>query len=375
MKRAAPRVVICGGGVAGLACAHALLQRGCEVDVVFRDPFEGSSFTNQKWRHSGVLYETPELVNEVWDAYRGMDPLLELPFLTGAPHARFMASDPDLLDQHEARWQAWDIARKGLIARRFSLRSGYREGSLGTTPWIGGFLTPDRVMDYPSLISHLLRVVTQMGGRLHAGSSVTDLIEENGEARGVRFQSPQGREERLSADQVVVTLGAWTNTFLARAGLHVPVSLVKSNVLAYPGELVPSITLWLGDQVTLVPYQGTTLIADHRWVDVEDPRDRSPHAENVARLVDDLKRTFSQWPDLPFQARGCIKTEEIVVGPYPRNPNMAIFEASRVGMPGLTVAFPGKASLVFVMARRVADAVLSGHKKTGVPVGNTPVLL
>jgi len=57
-------VVVIGSGVAGSAVATALCCRGHEVTLLYRSPHEGSSFTNQKWNHSGLLYPAESIARK-----------------------------------------------------------------------------------------------------------------------------------------------------------------------------------------------------------------------------------------------------------------------------------------------------------------------
>jgi hypothetical protein len=112
-----------------------------------------------------------------------------------------------------------------------------------------------------------------------------------------------------------------------------------------------------------VPYCGTTHFADTRRRAVSDGADRTPVAEDVEALKEDIAVCFPALrPDLlrRMAARGCLKIE--AVGTTRSNPDMVVFDEKDHQVRGLWVLFPGKASLAFALAREVGRQILASRK-------------
>lgn len=372
MSRKYSEVTILGCGAAGSAIAYFLAQKGVQVSVLYRHEDEGSSFTNQKWRHSGLLYRTREMALQIWDAYQNMDPQLELPFVVGNQEAQFVGSDPEILESKKDLWTRWRISEWGLDAKPLSIPENANIGVFGETSCIGGFATPDFALDYPAVIRNLRRQTKLLGAEVISGVSIERLTCNNAKIERVIYSDGTGTKE-LYCDHCVVAMGAWSSQILNTIGVHPPIRLYKSTVLTFDGELVPRITVWLGDPLSdmphgcamnMVPFKGKTLVADTRFTPVSSPDDLAPDKQSAEALISDLRKCFPNWDIPEWQMHGCIKAEEYLGEDRPRTQNMAIYyEESNHrychGINGLTVAFPGKASLMFTLAEEVGLHVLN----------------
>jgi hypothetical protein len=167
-------------------------------------------------------------------------------------------------------------------------------------------------------------------------------------------------------------MGAWSLPLLQTVGVTLDVALLKSNVVVYEGEFVDHIVGWLDEPgVTVVPFKGNTFIADNRSTPVEHADDLTPvHLES---LYEDLATCFPTLDVEGLKSRavrsyGCIKTGG--AEPPPPHPiaRIRVFSEKEHtirgrketghGIRGLTVAIPGKASLMFPLAEEVVRLVL-----------------
>lgn len=69
MARRQTDIAILGCGSAGAAIAHELaLRTSHKIAVLYNGDREGSSFNNQRWKHSGLLMPVEDLARELWAA-------------------------------------------------------------------------------------------------------------------------------------------------------------------------------------------------------------------------------------------------------------------------------------------------------------------
>ncbi|HLV78937.1 MAG TPA: FAD-dependent oxidoreductase [Chthonomonadaceae bacterium] len=352
MERETTGTAVLGFGIAGAWTAYELARHGEPVTVIDRSDGVASSLTNQKWKHSGLLYSRRDLAAKMWSAYTGMLPI-ERGHLQRVG-ARFLSTGEQTLQERDSEWSEWGIPYKPIGAASVPAHS-----PLGRPACSGGFLTPDSVMDFPALLADLRRECAEYGARLLMPATIRGLVRDGDRVTGVIY-SAGGEEKLLCSRHCIVAMGAWTGQLLQEIGIALPVRNWKSHVLTVRGELVSHITAWLDDtRLTLVPYKQTTLIADTRRVLVEDGSDRSPDHDAVAALKADLFTCFPALPPKDLEiigVHGCIKTE--VCTASSRNQDMAVFDEAFLGVRGLTAIFPGKGSLGYALAQDAAARVI-----------------
>src|SRR5262245_24956147 len=99
--------VVVGAGVAGAAIAHELQKIGQPFTLI-TSAFEGSSHTNQRWLHSGALYPSKKVVQEVWEQFCSMRPEIKRHILSPLDSALFLAIHPDTIAKREKQFQGLD---------------------------------------------------------------------------------------------------------------------------------------------------------------------------------------------------------------------------------------------------------------------------
>ena len=256
----APRIIVVGGGAAGLSCAWRLAQDGAIVTVLDRGPVSASAL----WASGGMLAAGFEAcveldarhslaqpfahaLNQAADFWPGWVGELE-PYAT-APlgYDRFGVLTPLLTESDEALAQAAvdQAALLGVEAIVLAAQDLARlEPSL--TPARGGILFPgDGQLDNRALASALIRAVISVGGQVESGVGVATLKRVAGVVKGVTLAN--GRS--LEADVVVLATGV---ARIAQAPPSAGLRPVKGQMLAFelgaheaPGHVIRGFDIYL----------------------------------------------------------------------------------------------------------------------------------
>ena len=355
----ASEVVVIGSGVAGSAIATALCRRGYKVTLLFRAAKEGSSFTNQKWSHSGLLYPAERLARKACREFLRDSLLRQFTYHT-AVGARFLAMQQRTLDERKKMWLTWDVRAWGLNWRPLELEEYRTVDPLGETRAVGGFEVPDRIVNFPAIIEHLRQEVRQCGGVV-ASDIVKRIRVEDERVKAVDLVDGQSK---IDCSICVLAAGAWSNAILQESEIKRPdLILRKCVVLEYDGEVVPGLTTCLDVQrhdgteqdVTLVPFDGKTLAAGTGFTEIVTGDDEQTDEQEIGRLNDQLIQCFPTLRGRPSRIITCTKTEKRPGG----KPNVSpqVYGPAFHGIIGLTVAIPGKASFMFDLADRVLGEI------------------
>lgn len=354
-------MVVLGSGIAGASISQSLASSH-KVTLIVRSTDEGSSFTNQKWKHSGLLYPNQSLARQLWTAHRCMSGTLERPFMM-KPQARFLCRSSETLQKMRDRWREWDIRDWGIEVEPLATHEYRNVGLLGATNAVGGFMTPDCIMDFPEMIRNLQYDVIQHGGKVLVNAQVERLIVSGDRIVGVAYRQA-GEQIELSCDHCIVTMGAWSAKLLRQHRIELPLVVWKCIVLSYPLELVPCLTVFLdarenpiGPDTALVPFKGTTLAAESLAVETVDADDRTIDPVRQERLITELADCFPGISSFEPQAYPCFKTEYRTTSGVP-DVGYHLCDAADTQINGLTVAIPGKASLAFELAAQVRSQIV-----------------
>src|SRR5271157_1553032 len=267
--------VVVGAGVAGSAIAFELCRLGHKAALLYRAPTEGSSFTNQKWNHSGLLYPGQTLARRACKEFLSQSFLRQFTCETRSG-AKFLALHQETLDERERMWRDWNVRAWGLNWRVLGQDEYRAIDALGATVAVGGLEVPDCIVDFPELVGHLRREVCRQGGSLIPGANVNHIRIEDDRVTAVEFLH-SGERCIMKCSVCVIAAGAWSNTILENSGILTPNLILRKCVLfEYENELVPGLTtcldVWRHDgtkqDVTLVPFQGRTLAAGTGFTEV-----------------------------------------------------------------------------------------------------------
>jgi D-hydroxyproline dehydrogenase subunit beta len=223
-----PDVVIVGAGVVGAACAYLLAASGARVQVCERSfVAAGSSGACE----GNVLSWDKETERELPLALRSAQ--LWQDFAERLPDFEYdrkgsvvVAETPEEL--HAATQRATLLAGFGVHGIPLDQKALRAEEPYVADDLPGGVLYPGDAQLEPRLATAALaHAAVAHGATLTTGVSVERLLRApDGRVTGI--QTSRGR---ISAGAVVVAAGVWTPSLLETAGLHVPVTPRKGQVV------------------------------------------------------------------------------------------------------------------------------------------------
>lgn len=342
-------VVIIGGGVAGTAVAYELSKEPrLKICLVYRKRGEGSSFTNQKWKHSGLLFEQEELARLLWDAYRQTRGTIYDRFVVGDRRGRFLAAREEVLAARESLWSQWGIYDWGLSPRRVPVSHDH----------LVALETPDCAIDYPSLVERLLDDAEANGVDVLAGAELHHLrFDASGAIRRIELRDGT----MLSANVCVLACGVRTKGIVEQLGLRTRIQLVQSTIVKVEGQLVNQVTVFLSDlaclapPLNLVPFRGCTLVSDTSWRHLDDLDDCSPDQGAATAMLTNLVPKLRLRALPQHEAYGChkVRVTADLLAAYP-----SVIDNPPVG---LLAVDPLKASLMYPFAQQVKEMILAGR--------------
>ncbi len=311
--------LIVGGGIIGLLLARELSSAGASVTVIERGEcgkeasWAGGGIVSPlyPWRYtpavtalaSSAQKAYPELAMQLLEE-TGIDPELER---TGL----LMLDAPDsgtALEWAKGEGSAMHVlSEAAIVQREASLAAGYGEGLW--MPEIANIRNPRLLKALLSSLQLQPRV------RLLQHSTVSGFIQQTGQegraVAGVELLR-NGHLERVLAEHVVVTAGAWTGDLLKSLPLDVAVQPVKGQMLLLkPAKRVIS-SIVLSNGRYLIPRRdghlliGSTLEYTGFDKSTSEEAGRSLYAAAIA-LVPELKKApvIAHWAGLrPGAAQG-----------------------------------------------------------------------
>ena len=224
-----PDVVVVGAGIVGAACAYFLARAGASVHLYERShPGSGSSGACE----GNVLAWDKELRRELPLAIRSAELwstlARELPDDFEYDRKGSVVVAETETELAAARERAATLSALG-VAGEVLDAAALREEEPHSAPDLpGGVLYPGDAQLEPRLATAaLVRAAQRAGVRLLQGTDVEG-IERGGDGRATAIRTAGGR---IPTGAVVVAAGVWTPVLLATAGLHVPVTPRKGQVL------------------------------------------------------------------------------------------------------------------------------------------------
>lgn len=377
-----PDVVVVGGA-AGAVIAHRLAEQGKRVYLLNRTDVLGATDNNQKWLHSGLLYPSSSIAERAW-LNRNQDWEIKRHYLVGEPQARILALNSETVQERKKMWEEWE--NRGLnVPRVTDLPPGERNQlKAGGFSFVDGWITPDCVIDFPALVRDMR---LNLEGKFHDESRFPRLKQRGVLMEGARvLRLRRGRngvtgvdydwnsdQRTLLCDQCILAAGAWSYELLKEINVELPIIRKKCIVLSFKRDslFVDKITVWLDVKkedgtradFTLVPFHQETLAAgtDFKVVYQLDEKQKLEELGCGSFEVEALKAELQQC--LPgksfatgtYEPRVCYKTEHY--NPAHPDVDLKVYTSDNHGVPGLVVAFPGKASFIFDLAEEVSKHV------------------
>ena len=226
-------VVVVGGGIVGLSCAHALAERDIEVTLCESGSIGGESTQRSA---GGIRTQFATRVNvdlslaslEIWNEFEerfGVDIAhRETGYLFLAREADTAAGfeenvtlqndcggNSTYLDPSEATAYAPGIHPEEFVAATYSPLDGFADPNLAA-------------QGYAQALGENVTVLTK--------TPVEDVVVENGTVRGV--ETP---DERIAAEVVIDAAGAWASRIAAMAGVSLPIEAKRRQILVANPEI------------------------------------------------------------------------------------------------------------------------------------------
>lgn len=231
------KIIVVGGGIVGCSTAYHLAQRGLEVLVLERHQLTAGS----TWHAAGLVGQLRTSANITRLLGYSVELYRKLEAETGQATGWKMNGGLRLAC-NEHRWI--EVKRQATTARSFGLDMHLLTPAEARDLWplmqvddlVGAAFLPTDGQANPSDITQALAKGARLAGaKFIEGVSVTDIIAENGRARGL--VTDRGR---IRAEKIVLCGGLWTRALAARAGVNVPLYPVHHQYIIT--DVIPGIT-------------------------------------------------------------------------------------------------------------------------------------
>lgn len=227
------RVVVVGGGIVGLACAYYLGRRGATVTVLERSAL-GSGSTDRANGGIRAQFTSPVSIRlsresiAVWERF-------EATFDVDIEYVRsgylFLARTPETADRlrdNVAVQREYDVPSAFLDP----VEAGAVCPRLHAHRYEGAAYSPDDGFADPHLaLEGFKSGATAAGADIRTNVAVTDVRLREGRVVGV-----QTTEGRIPADMVVNATGAWASRVAAMAGIDLPVTPKRRQLVVVDPE-------------------------------------------------------------------------------------------------------------------------------------------
>jgi glycerol-3-phosphate dehydrogenase len=357
-----PHVIVIGAGFTGVATAHDLALRGCDVTVVERgDLCNGTSGRTHGLLHSGGRYavkdkeSAAECIDENRILRRIVPQVIEP---NGGLFIGINESDLVYAEQFIESCQECHIPLEELKPSEALELEPNLNPQLLTA-----FLIPDGTFDPLRLTLAFAGTAKHNGAKFRTFHEVKGFVTDGqGNICGVRvLNRAANKTEELRADVIVNATGAWAGEITALAGLDTPVKPTPGIMVAYDKRLVQRAINRLnvpGDGDIVVPQRRMVVVGTTSF-DAENV-DYIPVVEDQARLM--LERGSELIPGIRHtKPRGIYMATRPLVGGGSGRSIARTFKCydhkETHNIDGLVTITGGKATTLRAMAEKTTDVV------------------
>lgn len=273
--------IVAGGGIVGLATAHALLQTGCAVTLLER----GTVGQESSWAGGGILsplcpWDYSDAVTRLttrgaalfpaWaqalHAATNIDPEYEvsgmcvLPPFDAEAARRWCAAHGMKLEENITLSPTLSLKGRGSELPSPLAGEGARQGGRGGDAL---FLPDVAQIRNPRLLQALRTRVEQLGGRITEQCAVQNFVTEHG-----RVQALTTSCGAFSAENYIVTAGAWSKQVLGEHALQLDIKPVRGQMLLFKFATPPLRHIVLQGGLYFIPRRDGHLLVGSTLEDV-----------------------------------------------------------------------------------------------------------
>ncbi len=362
------RIVIVGGGFAGLSAAARLAEAGLPVTVIESSKLGYAASTqNQGWLHSGAWFARthPQLAGL---CYNSLLQTLEFcpeciePGVGGMIYGSL--KDPSSQEDWTRAWDTAGIPYQQLLSGELNWNlPQLRHDNVAWTTRL-----PDRSFRPDVLLSQLAATARNAGAEIRPNTVVTGLMMEDRSVEGVVV----GANEELPARLVILATGAFSVTrfpqlYQAIATEQSDYRLVclKTHLRAItPGLSADPFCILDGVGLNHIPHHETSVFGTSRWEIVSNADNNQIEEPEVAIIerqlgqlfpnMSDKAVTVHDWAGTTIQA---MHVQQIQPGDAPL-PTIIDHSREPHGIENILSIFPGRATLWAHLAEQLRTTVL-----------------
>lgn len=355
-----PHVIIVGAGFTGVATAHDLALRGCEVTVVERgDLCNGTSGRTHGLLHSGGRYAVKDQESAIECIDENMILRRIVPQVIEPNGGLFLALNESDLAYAE---QFIDSCQECHIPLEELKPSQVLKMEPNINPKVlVAFLIPDGTFDPLRLALAFAGTAKHNGAKFRTFTEVQSLLlDGNGNVTGIKVLNRAScQTEELRADVVINAAGAWSGQIAAMAGLDAPVKPTPGIMVAYEQRFVQRALNRLN-----VPGDGDIILPQRRMVVVGTSSYEAENVDYIPVTDDQVKLMLDRGSELipgirSVKPRGIYMAARPLVGGGSGRSMARTFKCydhkDSHNVDGLVTITGGKATTLRAMAEKTAD--------------------
>ena len=357
-----PHVVVIGAGFTGVATAHDLALRGCDVTVVERgDLCHGTSGRTHGLLHSGGRYAVKDKESAVECIDENIILRKIVPQVIEPNGGLFIAieeGDLEYAEQFIESCEECHIPLEELTSQQaLKLEPNINPNVLSA------FLIPDGTFDPLRLALAFAGTAKHNGARFRTYHEVKGfVVDGQGNVCGVKVLNRRANKtEELRADVVVNATGAWAGEITNLAGLDAPVKPTPGIMVAYDQRFVQRAINRLN-----APGDGDIVLPQRRMVVVGTTSFDAENVDYIPVTDDQVKLMLERGSELipgirNAKPRGIFMAARPLVGGGSGRSIARTFKCydhkETHNLDGLVTITGGKATTLRAMAEKTADVV------------------